>query len=517
MENLFYTGYSGSQVTEESFLGRYAFFDELREQTTAQKSSRGISIIGLNRIGKSSLIQEYIRREYTSRAVPNVILIERTLSGSTSLNQFWHSFTQELYDKWQALSPLDPSTEEIIKSILNASIESATWYDSLFLPKIDALLKKLKQADLRLIFVIDEFDYAREIFSKNGGLSLIRDMGTKAAYNITVITLSRRTLKIIQKEAVGSGSTLSESFLPLYLSHFNSEDMDEFYSAFSDYDIYPSTDKELMARLRFYAGTHPYLLSIYAYHIVKAQLSGAAVNKELVDQVYTQEYGRLEGYYESILARMIEDGYAEDIRSVLCGPHTRLTQHDVDVYLQWGYLSLDEEGYYTISRDFTRFFIQKTQTLSPPEWDAIMQAEKALKEIVTRVYPRLDEFTYSNVMSSPNWCGNLATIYPDLRFYDAKSQIEKNFEKAWDNYGVEEKLIGALTLGSIVNHIITNNWAKFKPYFRNEEKASWQYHLKLLVRARNPLAHNHPEYLTDTEKKQLPATCALISDLAVHV
>lgn len=516
MENIFLSGYCGSQVTEESFFGRREYFERLRELTAPRKSSKGISIIGLNHIGKSSLVQEYIRAESTF-SESDVILIERTLSDSTSPNEFWHSFTQTLYDEWRAKASIESDTEEKFKSILNAPIESSTWFNSRFLNNIKVLLKRLKEANLRLFFVIDEFDYAREIFSKNGGLSLIRDMGTMAAYNITVITLSRRTLYIIQKEAVGAGSTLSESFVSLYLSYFNSRDMEAFYDAFSDYDIFPLMHKDFAARLQFYAGTHPFLLSVYAYNIVKAKLSGAAVNSELVDQIHAQEYSKVEGYYKIVLERMIEDGYAEDIRSVLCGPNTRLTKFGVDTYLQWGYLSVDEEGYYSISRDFTKFLIRETQTMSLPEWDAVMQAENFLKDMVIRVYPRLNEFTYDAVMSSPNWCNDLAAIYPELGFHAAKSAIEINFKKALSDYHTEETLIGVLTLGSVVDHIITKNWEKFKPYFRNEQEAFWKYHLKLLIRARNPLAHNHPEYLTEGEKKQLPATCALICELAVPV
>lgn len=518
MKNLFYTGYSGSQVTEDSFLGRFDFYAEFHKQMADQKTSRGISVIGLNRIGKSSFVQEYIRREYAVRKVSNVILIERTLSNSTSLNIFWHSFAQELHDEWQSCSHLDHDTESKFSSILNASVEVSTWFDSLFLLKIDALLKKLKQANIRLIFVIDEFDYAREIFAKNGGLSLIRDMGTKAAYNVTVITLSRRTLKIIQKEAVGAGSTLSESFLPIYMSHFNDTDMREFYDVFSDYDIYPDCDEALKKRLHYYAGTHPYMLSIYAYRIVEAKLNGIEVNADLLDQMRSVEYSsRLKDYYKVLVDRMNEDGYAEDIRSILCGPHTRVTADDVKTYLQRGYLSVDAEGYYTVSRDFTNYFIKSTQSILLPEWGAIMQAENNLKAMLTCAYPKLNEFTYSTVMSAPTWCNDVMAIYPELNFLPIRSIIEENFRKTWNNYSIEENLVGALTLGSVVDYIILKNWTKFKPYFRNEEQRQWQYHLKLLVRARNPLAHNHPEYLTDTEKRQLPATCALINDLMVPV
>lgn len=517
MDNLFYTGYTGSQVSKRTFLGRFDIYEDFQTKMREQVTSQGLSVIGLNRIGKTSFVNEYIRKNFKNTKRPNTILIERTLSHSSSANRFWHSFASELRTKWEFCGEIDSMSEKSFTSILSGDIEAPTWFESIFQINIKSILVSLQEKGFRLIFVIDEFDHAREIFAKNGGLSLIRDLGTSANLDVTVITMSRRTLAIIQKEAVGTGSTLSESFTSIYLSHFNERDMRELYNAFSDYDIFLQTNEACKNRLQFYAGTHPYLLSIYSYHIVQAKLRGEDITASLIDEIKSLEYGKIEGYYKTVLERMIEDGYAEDIRSVLCGPHTRLTQHDVGVYQQWGYLSLDSEGYYTISRDFTKYFIKGTQTLSLPEWDAVMQAENILKGMVERVYPRLNEFIYTTVMSSYTWCNDIISIYPELSFFSGRNAIEANFKKAWQDYGIEETLIGALTLGSIVEHIILKNWAKFKPFFRNEEKSTWQYHLKLLVRARNPLAHNHPEYLTDTEKRQLPATCTLISELVIPV
>lgn len=564
----------GGQVSGSSFFGRSEELGKLTRQF--RDGNRGRAIIGMNRIGKSSLINQLLQLECHDQQ--DILLIRHEVKGNGSAQDFWTSFLKMLWEEMERLHIQDSEIDRDMKEILGiretppepepvAAVAEpvkkkglANLLHSLFAKEkrqdgsnvqscaekpvattimrsdfcnhlknvnfqdefnsrigknIEKIMERLGKLNYRVVIILDEFDGARALFKKqSGSLSVIRGLATGANMShVAVYTLSRRTLEMIEKgiaEAhVDSTSTLSGAFDNLRLPGFSDSDMEQFWDALLDYDIF--ADNELKARIQYYSGNHPYLLSFYGNRIADYALTGKNVTANLIDQIHSREWlQNLKGHYDTWVKRMKEDGYAQDLRGILCGPINGITQATVDGFLDAGYLGNDSEGFYTISRDFTTYFLTQTTDLTSPIWDVIMTAERFLKQLMVKEYPKLETLRYLDIAGKTGWAAGLRRDYPALRLNEVI--VEKGMKRTHDTYGSNPTIIEALMLSYVVDHILAE-WALFRKYFHNEAASDWKRDLELIAKARNALAHACPEYLNTYETDTLPASCNKVNAL----
>ena len=76
-----------------------------------------------------------------------------------------------------------------------------------------------------MLLILDEFDNARYLFrDEAGAFQKLRELSYQPELGVTLITISRRSIKTIELQA-GDISTLSETFRRHYLAMFDEEEL----------------------------------------------------------------------------------------------------------------------------------------------------------------------------------------------------------------------------------------------------------------------------------------------------
>lgn len=500
----------GGQVSGESFIGRHEALNDVKKLLQSHAGSKGIAVIGMNRIGKTSLIHKIIEEEY--RSTENLVLLREDINTKSGANLFWHRLAMDLQDKLREMNIEDECIEKCFCSLFNADVENSLWFSSYLDRNLIKIFYRLNALGYRVILILDEFDRAMKLFKEEpGSLGVIRNLASSAELTVTVITISRRKLFVIEQSADPSASTLDGVFDKYNLRSFDQDDMQEYWGALTDYEIF--ADDAMKQQLFQLAGTHPYLLSLFACRMAEKSMAGEIVDAEQIAMIYHTEFDQnIRTYYRTLVERMSADGYAEKLRGILCGFTQGITAADVNSLQVDGYLNVGEEGYYVISPEFTQYFLEQTNDLYLPAWESIMCVECKLKEMVKAVYPKLDELRYSKVKKMPEWPSKLKKIYPELGL--DKFKIEDNM-KSGIKYGHDPSIVDVLALPYIIKSVIYPNWGKFQYFFGDAPKKDWMTALDLIVRARTPLAHAHPEYLTERENRLLILYCQQIIELKI--
>jgi len=500
----------GGTVSGPSFLGRQTAVEKVSSSLRNLTTSKGYAIIGMNRIGKSSLINKVLEQEFSGT---DVIVLKESVNINGSPNAFWHRLVMDLKDALKKAEIVDEEIKEALDETLQANVDSSIWLSSYLDRNLKTIMARLNALERRVVLVLDEFDAAMELFQQaSGSLGIVRDLASQSGQSVTVITLSRRKLHMIERRADPSSSTLDGVFDKYYLKAFDESDMEQFWDALIvDYEI--PVDEAMMNKMQELAGHQPYLLSLYGNRMAELSMKGESVTAQTLDEIQAEEFDKnICPHYDTLVERMVTDGYAGKLRGALCGLMSGISPGDIQSFLDGGYMEVDEEGYYILSREFTRYFMRKTQDMFMPTWDAIMSAERTLKGMVRKIYPRLDDYRYSDLLADYNWPDTIHRIYPD--FYLSKPIVEGNMRSGSD-YGQDPTITDSLGLKFVVEQLIRRSWNKFGPLFGGGDFADWEAQLNLLVRVRTPLAHDHPEYLTDTENNLLPIYCQQIIDLNV--
>ena len=178
----------GGEVSGESFIGRRELVETLRSRFVGSKSRTAVSIVGLLRMGKTSVVKN------TFYDLPeHIIYVYEDLNHSSRYSELWQFICAEIRDQLQHKGI---PTDEIDDCFRAVDEEQTSWV------KMNRSIKKifafLAEQRLKTILVLDEFDNASKIFTEGvKHFELFRTIFSDGKYNVSAITVSRRSLHMI--------------------------------------------------------------------------------------------------------------------------------------------------------------------------------------------------------------------------------------------------------------------------------------------------------------------------------
>ena len=246
-------------VVGERFVGRAEYVEQLQEFCT----SRNFSIVGLPRVGKTSLAVHSIlyQRDKVKLKYPDyplcVLMFE--VGGCATADDFFNDFTYETY-------------MELKKAIPESNIED---HDLLKNAYTEVEEKGFKTGDIKrfftgvikiiavnLVVIIDEFDIVRRLFSGNH-YNLLRSI--VCVHNIHVVITSKRQIKDIEREV--DGSIFYQSFSgkdTIFLKPFGDQELEAYWKRLEPYFEAVSfpCDEKYRRMASFLTGNHPHKLDL---------------------------------------------------------------------------------------------------------------------------------------------------------------------------------------------------------------------------------------------------------------
>lgn len=502
---------AGPQVSGDSFFGRRSELDRLGEWMFGAIPCCGLSIVGPHRIGKSSLVAQVLR-EHAGQE--NVLVIRMNMAEYPDAASFWYIFAEELENGLRKKGIWDDDLERAREKLECVAAKANNWYIRMRQPLIN-MLSRTRAQGLRVLWVLDEFDAARWVLDEKCYFQFIRTLSSETdRYNMTTILISRSPVAEIERSADGI-STFHGVFATFPLYGFNDQDMDEFYGAMTDYDIFP--DGEMKRRLEYYCGRIPYLLSMFARELVEDQMQQRKVDADRVEEIFARRLrSDIEDFYETLRNRFQEDHQLEAMLGALFGPMTLDEQRNVSVLEQRGYLSEDENGYYSMTRDFTVYL--ELQQTNVPLFETLIRAERRLKEMIQAEFPAMGDLRYEPGRPKEEevrrWASALGP-YQSAGLPGHLDFLEKTYNscRTLANWQENPSFLDGITLGTVVS-IITTSWDKrFDKYFPEDEGKKWRERLEEFHQIRNPVMHANGHLIPREVLKRVVESCQSICSL----
>lgn len=486
MDNIFCIG---GQVRGDSFIGRKAEVESLRNLFVESSVKTAKSIIGLTRTGKSSFVDNaFLNIPETEK----IVYVNVTL-GDFLYYEMWQDIMWKLKKQLQKKNLMDDQLDDLLS---NFDEEELKWVK--LNHSVKDTFEYLNELELKVILVLDEFDKASVVFENDTKkYDMLRELLSSPKYNIFAITISRRNLNIIEGTTY-QGSTLHGVLDSIYFKGFTDEDVKEYYEILENkYDI--CLNDEQKKEIEYYAGKSPYLLSIFGNKLVERKKVDKSID---ITDVFQNDCKLINDYYRDIQKHLERDGDLKRLIPFVIGPNIGVTQNDRDELVNLGYLLFSEDRTIAVSEYFTQFL--SINMLNFSIWDAIISVEKKIKQIIEREMDGLIDFyqVYGESIKDieRKILQNTPGVQRNISMYDAFiNSIQKKFFKACTYFDV-------MSLKDSLK-IVANAWSVFSKYFKNLEYRQWREKFDKCGKARNPIAHGHEEYITDIEKQEIDIYC----------
>lgn len=488
----------GDVVEGESLIGYEKFYQKLRRDILVNRGN--LALVGLHRMGKTSLMKK-LHKE-VKHSIPSIIPIFINIQelvdeeNKFAFDSLLLYIANEIKDG--LFSRRTPNQCDDFCYVFE-KFEKTPFGRNFFRHYFKALFEEIKSLDLHVLLILDEFDAAEKIFKTNADFELFRSLASPD-FAVSLVFISRRRLYMIEKKNENN-STFHSSFPESPLTGFSDDDVKLFFETLEkNYEI--SLPPEQIERIKYYAGRSPYIYSTFCHEIVEKKISGQK-NFD-ADEIYKLVVSTLTNYANVLYERLQTDGHLSKILGILFGPSLNVTQSDKDLLFFMGYLSDKpdvEDHYQALSGYFTDDLHNKYSV--DDSWKNIIDVEKLMKSLVTDVFPTLD----NNLMTQAY--SKLFGAEKKFNYSLYKNFISNNLKV----FGRNSTLIEVLSLSDTFV-IIQFQWDElFKKFFECKVFEAYKEKFELCAKARNPLAHGHPEYLSKFQQNQVNVYCSEILEI----
>lgn len=260
------------------FIGRRDIIQTLVNDL-AQINERKInySIVGLPRIGKSSLMKVLIKNQELLSRCPKLVVCYISLDQCHDSSDMWSQIARALSRSLkQRIAGRESDFKGLKDELQYFDLTLDLKRSEMDYEYLSDLARCMKACELNALIFIDEFDRFSEIADKTS-VGNLRTLLNGSEYGICAVTASRRELWRIENDvekAVDSNtSTLKGIFnLVVDLKPFDKTEIEEYWQAASQRLGY-TVSGSYMRAIKTYVGNHPLLLNKLNWQIWSAWAS----------------------------------------------------------------------------------------------------------------------------------------------------------------------------------------------------------------------------------------------------
>ncbi len=497
----------GTIITHDRFVGRTKEIDAIRNRVLGA-SYGNISIVGLPRIGKSSLVWNAIFLDKKKLLSENVILIWVSFGEYSNLQEVFDDVIFEINETLGG-NELAPELKKLECKIIegDTNLEKRRYLKRYF--------KLLKLNGLKIILALDEFDNAGSILNLQD-FQFLRELSYNVETKVCLITISRKSIQELEPEN-GALSNFYQIFTDLRLKMFSNEDIDLYWLRVAKFGV--SISNEYQKSIHEYCGSHPYLLDV-VNHEVFNNISQIDLN---LDTTFLQTVDNLRlklfNEFEAILKLMNFEGLGDKLMQMIVGPVYDINQRDVEKLLKYDLVQKkdESENYSSFSRFFNDYLILKSNSVDV--WPLWSQVEKDVRSLIKTELAEL---------YGENWEDDFRKKFGKEHLMPDGSKERKLEVLDGGNHSLgliaernrSIKQFGELASTHLIDYslprhmfedFISKNWPWYEKILGGQ-KNDWSPVFSFLGKIRNPLAHNNPEFLTDSDKNLAEGYCKKILD-----
>ncbi len=482
----------GKMVHGERFIGRKEIISVIESRIIQPKNPGNLAIIGVHRIGKSSLAYKTIMEQKNKLIAKGVLPIWIGLASYKQPLNFFRALVTKCVSEMKRLNWLSDE----IQSLADNALEALKAEDPS--AEITDFFIEVKEAEYGTLFILDEFDHARHLFKGDTAFQLLRELADHPDYRLSLVLTARRSIRDIEQLA-GSTSPFHNIFQVQRLAMFSDKDVETYFSQFSSVGI-PISEAN-RERIVYYCGAHPYLLEMLGCEIVEIFRQNQD-QKIDVDKAADAILGSFFEHYDDMIRLLREEGTLNKLLQILFGPVVDVKPTDVTELQNYGLIKPSEKGTYVAYSEHFHAYLtmqERVPEFAADLWPIWRDTEKALREVITT--------TMFNAYGA-DWIKELERARSNLkRIFDACRESQQKEERSFGDRA-SQNLIDFTYPADLFAIICAKGlWDEhFKPIF-GENPNYWDERKKLLAKCRNSLAHNRDEILQPHERKTVEAYC----------
>ena len=360
MKTVFKNPFAGQgRIRGKRFIGRNEIIQRIENLIFHSEEIPNLAIVGVNYVGKTSLVNKAIWEKKDELINKNIIPIWIYRQKYQSIPVFFSNLVEQCAKEITKGSLVSSNTLlEKIQELADSALETLRSEDSYEDPwdKIRDFFKKVKEAEYGTLFILERFDQAGDIFEKNLAFDFLRDLaGDSEEYGVNFILTSRMSISDIQQQA-GSTSKFPGVFQsPHRLGMFSDSDLGIYFDQFSSINIEPGPIKE---RILFYCGAHPALLNMLGSQIFREFRQNRKINIDVdgtsVDKAANAIIKSFFDYYDDLIDLLTRTELLDKLFQIVRHPTATINENDLETLKGYGLIKPgNKEGtYVTYSEHF---------------------------------------------------------------------------------------------------------------------------------------------------------------------
>ncbi len=485
MENPF-SNY-GKTISGKRFIGRRAAIQAVKNRIFGEYYGN-LAIMGLPRIGKSSLAQQAIM-EYCNDNPQRIIIATWINMGDfTNPTLFFEAMVEDIHDKVLLQEPIDLTT-------INALYEKIDEPTRPFAKKQRFIFQyfcALKKNNIRVIFILDEFDSVRNYFQVND-FQYLRKLSYSPDSAICLVTTSRRYLSDIELGAKPfTTSNFHQTFDNIYLGMYNEDDLAEYWDKFFNSKV--PISEEGKQKIYDFTGHHPFLLDLFNFNLFN-DLNLDNILQSVEDTKKKLNLTIVTNYH-LIFNLLKEENLHNKLLQMVVGPVFDIKTVDVERLERYELVSTVNGKYRGFSNDFNDYLYRVQREV--PIWDLWAETETRLRVLVG---------IWLEERYGEDWVPKFRKLSPAKELYMAKlEEMQQKEQKSFPDT-FSQSLLEFTYPAELFDQFMRVEWKWFKPIFSNKEANEWKPIFDVLARIRNPLAHNKMNILKDYERNKAISYC----------
>lgn len=501
-----FAGYGNIVADKSKFVGRQNELKQI-EQRVLGKEYGNLAIMGLPRVGKSSLAWQAVMNKKEELIKERTIPIFLTLSTMPKAILLLKKMVSELHDEI-ILNYDDDKYKNLPQKIYEETIKETDEYELKNL--IQRYFKFIKRLNYKVIYVLDEFDGAKEY--NVADFQYLRELSYNPETKICLITTSRKTIKEIEAQN-GAISNFNGIFKDLRLGVYSEEDMQLYWQR--TIDIF-NPDDEYKRDAEYYVGRHPFLLDFFNYNCYSK-----GITTKIPETAFSELKVTLLEQFETIEKTLKNEKLLNKAIELVLGPVYDVKIVDIEKLLKYDIIKTvdsitkneifnnsfeleeDKEYFVCFSDYFSKYIYYKYRT-SIPYWPLWTKTEKMLRTIVE---------IYLKELFGDDWEACIETKYSSnatwLDKFNKLKALRTSYKRDYANAG--DNLLEYTTTRELYSIFISTDKSWFiQNVFTDDKPKDLEKKFQKLANVRNPFAHNSSEIVSEADIARAKQFCSEI-------
>ncbi len=513
MDNI-YADY-GSIINNDRYINRVSAEEQVRSRLLSNQSYGSLGLVGLQRMGKSSLAYNLIESKRAELLKQKVMVIKLVMYNYKTVSSFFYALADAAMEILEDCDEVSAKLERRYNRTLDTPIEENGG------ERLRSFFKTIvSEMGYRVICIIDEFAYSRKLFQDYPeGFFVLRELAYQPENKIGFLFLSRHLMAELESGVGYDVSNFSNILVNSYITLYSEAEFNRYFEIMAESGV--DIDEDIKNHYLDITGRVPYWMDILSFHYVNEIQSG---NQKNLYDIFDDNYEIFYGEFQRYLDLLKDQDLLNCLYQVVLGPlGDDATPKQISRLKNYGIIEgTEESGYTTVSKYFRQYMIMKEQTIEfYPLWN---RTEKLLRKVaetgLTAKYgidwENAIHEAYVTDINTPRGHKKNDRVIMDIGDYilSAESTIEqmRKKEAVYEIASADINMLNGTTTGGLGEILCREYEDCFEKVFKMPLK-EFRPLIQNITAARNPYDHNNDHLIREDVKVNTTENCTKLIKL----